>query len=188
MHSNLHSRYWMNHLCCQLKFFMQLSYYLLYLCSEFVFLSLWNFYLFPLIICIIRILSNVFDIIPTYWISGLTSSPTLGHDTHILKYLLSLSFLAQAEVDSHMILLDFSYSSRKCIQLTYLKIAMSKPRHSLVNQALLCAFGCLYLNNSSQNVPLLQHTWQYIWNRKISWSKSRWVNNRLVHCIFDADL
>jgi len=37
--------------------------------SEFAFLSLWNSYLFPLIIHIITILSNELDVTPTYWIS-----------------------------------------------------------------------------------------------------------------------
>jgi len=105
-----------------------------------------------------------------------------------LKYLLSPSFLAQTEVDSHIILLNFSHGSRKCIQLTYLKIAMSKPRCSLVNQVLLCSFECSYLYNSSENVPLLEYAQRYTWDRKVGWSNSGQVNHRLVHCIFNADL
>ena len=74
-----------------------------------------------------------------------TSSQTLDHNTHILKYTLSSPSLTWAEVDSHMTLLNFSHSSRKCIWLTYLKIAMCKPSHTHGNQVLLCSFEHLYL-------------------------------------------
>jgi len=174
-------------MCCQFEILHVTSLLPVVYCSEFAFLSFWNSYLFPLIICIISILSHVVDVTPTYWISKLKFVTNIGL-WYLHPEILSPSFLAQAEVDSHMILLNFSHSSTKCIQLTYLKIAMSKPRCSLINQVLLCSFEYSYLYNSSENVPLLKYTWRYIWNRKISWSNNGWLDDRPVHCIFDADL
>jgi hypothetical protein len=115
-------------------------------------------------------------------------SLTLGHNTYILKYLSSLFSLAEAKVASHIILPNVSHGSSKCIQLTYLHITMSKPICSPGNQVVLCLFEHLYLYNPSENVPLSRNPWRYTWNREISWKNSRWVDNRLVNCIFDADL
>ena len=72
---------------------------------------------------------------------------------------------------SYMILLNFSNGHRKCIWLTYQRIAVSKPRCSPINQVLLYPFEHLYLYNSIQNVPLSipKNTEIYIW--KIE----RWV-------------
>jgi len=42
-------------------------------------------------------------------------------------------FTAKIEVGSHMILLNFSHSSKRCIQLTYLKITMPEPSRSNIN-------------------------------------------------------
>jgi len=71
----------------------------------------------------------------------------LDHGAYILKYLSSPISLAQVQVTSHMILLNFSHGSRKGIWLTYLEIGMSKPRGGPHDQFLLYSFecSCLYI-------------------------------------------
>jgi len=96
--------------------------------------------------------------------------------------------MAQVGMNSHMILLNFNQGSRKCVSFTYLKIAMSEPRRSLVSQGFLWSFESSYLYNSSENVPLLDNTGRYPWYRKISRSNNGRVDDRLVHRMLDADL
>ena len=78
VHSHSHSRWgesfvlsiWNFHITCILP--------PIPLHSQNAFLSLWNSYIFPLIICIINILSNELDGTPTYWISMLNLVTNIG--------------------------------------------------------------------------------------------------------------
>jgi len=155
---NSHSRHWMNHFCCQFEI-LHLTFLLppIFYVQNFLFYNFEFLTFFPLslaysVYCQMCLMSHPHTVIQVklchqHWIMTLTSWNICWY--HLLW--------PRQKLDSHMILLNFSHGSRKCFQLTYLKIAMSKPRCSLVNQVLLCSFECSYLYKSSENVPLLEY-------------------------------
>ena len=82
-----------------------------------------------------------------HWVMVLTSWNICCHHLPWLR-----------QKSSH-ILLNFSHNFRKFIQLTYLKIAMSKPRCSPINQVPLCSFECSYLYNYQVK---MYHCWSIL--------------------------
>ena len=127
---------------------------------EFDFLSLWNSYLFPLIICII----STYIVIWAWCHTHILSIHVKLHHRHwviiLTSWNISMSITIFCSSGRSWLSHDPSQLQsqlQKSIWLTYLKIAMCKPRPSLVNQVLLCSFEHSYLYNSSENIPLLRH-------------------------------